>query len=227
MKYPDIRSEKFAEFIGVILGDGSIGIYKSKNPNRNSTQYRIKISTNSIDDIEYASYLEELIYTLFGLRACLKIRKNEHTADILLFKKELVQFLVGKVGLKTAPKIGRVEIPESYLGNNLELNVLRGLFDTDGCLVITDNNGTTYPRLELKMIKSPMQRQVIEILKRHGFNLKLYPQDKDSRVVKLQLNGLAQLYRWLSLIGFSNKKHSNKAVRFLNINTQINMTTAR
>ena len=53
--------------------------------------------------------------------------------------------------------------------NNLALKVLRGYMDTDGCVVIFNNNGTKYPRLEMKVCPSPMQNQFIEILKKHHF----------------------------------------------------------
>jgi intein/homing endonuclease len=57
------------------------------------------------------------------------------TVDILIFSKNLVEYLVKHVGLKLGPKRNRAESPNWVLHHGLELHALRGLFDTDGCLV--------------------------------------------------------------------------------------------
>src|SRR3989338_3777370 len=173
MNFPYIFNNKFAEFVGILLGDGSIGIY--------GTQHRVKITINSVDDLEYAHYVSNLIDSLFEVSPLMRFRKNEQTLDILLFNKGLVNFLTQNVGLRTAPKFERATIPNGFLNTDLELFVLRGLFDTDGCVVITNNNGTIYPRLELKIIKSPMRQQVVDILRRNGFRFILSPHNSDAR----------------------------------------------
>lgn len=213
MKRPNVYSKKFAEFVGVLLGDGSIGEYIWRRNNITKTQHRIKISTNSVADREYIKYLEKLIKDLFDIKPHVKKRKNELTCDLLIFNKELFKFLTKNVKLIKAPKKNRAAIPSQYMNTERELDVLRGYFDTDGCVVITNNNGTTYPRLEFKVSASPMRNQFIEILSRRGYRVVL-SNSKDN-VTRIQLNGKAQLKKWVNEIGFSNKKHMRKTAKVI------------
>jgi hypothetical protein len=86
---------------------------------------------------------------------------------------------------------------------------LRGCFDTDVSLVLTNNNGILYPRLEIKVCQSPMQNQIIKILKMNGFGLGIY--NLGSGAVRIQMNGKNQLKKWVNGVGFSNPKHYCKA----------------
>ena len=82
--------------------------------------------------------------------------------------------------------------------------VLRGYFDTDGCVAITNNNGTIYPRLEMKIMPSPMKQQLQELLNMYGFKYGVYEIGRGE--VRIQMNGKKQLEKWKKEIGFSNKK---------------------
>ena len=90
---------------------------------------------------------------------------------------------------------------------------LRGYFYTDGCLVTANNNGILYPKLEMKICPSPMQKQFISILNKYSFRLGIYKIGKNK--VRIQLNGLTQLEKWNNLVGFSNNKHLAKLERFV------------
>ena len=208
MNLTKIDDIKIAELVGIILGDG----YISLNP-KNKSSSRLKISFNSRDDSNYIFYVKNLLKEVFGSEPILKFRKNENTADLFIFKKDIINYLINKVGLKLSPKWNNATIPYNFLGNELDLRVLRGYFDTDGCLVTTNNNGCIYPRLEMKVSPSPMQNQFISILKKHNFKFGVYKIGKGK--IRIQLNGKIQLKRWKKLVGFSNKKHLDKINRFL------------
>ena len=208
MKLPSLRDKRLAEFVGILLGDGSIGIYRCKNGNRTTTQYRVKISLNSKDELIYASFIENLLEKLFGIRPFRSIRKNENTLDLLIFGRTFVNFLMNVIGLSLSPKKDNAIIPKFYMRNKLELSILRGYFDTDGCVAIVNNNGTLYPRLEMKICRSPMQSQFIEILERNNFRFGAYVIDNDN--IRVQLNGLKELKKWNELVGFSNSKNSER-----------------
>jgi len=96
--------------------------------------------------------------------------------------------------------------------------VLRGYFDTDGCVVSmkrTDRkNQEIYPCLEMKTSPSPMQKQFIYLLNLYNFRFCKYPIEKKGRI-HFRLNGKKQLQKWVNLIGFSNPKHLQKARVFL------------
>ncbi len=163
MKKPDMKDPKLSEFVGILLGDGSIGVYDCKRQKGTSTQHKVQISCNSADDYEYLYYI----------------------------KPELVYLLTSTVGLKLSPKWDRAAIPSKYLNRSLGKRILRGCFDTDGSLVLTDNNGTLYPRLEMKISPSPMQKQIIDLLTDLEFNFGSYDIGKGK--VRIQMNGNLEL----------------------------------
>jgi len=193
--------KKLAELIGIILGDGSINIYPKIN------HYRIKITLDSINDKTYSSYIRDLIRDIFKESPIIKLRKNENSVDLLLFKRKMIRYLL-EIGLKKSPKWNRAIIPPQFLTRKLEKYVLRGYFDTDGSVVLANNNGIVYPRLEMKICPSPMQDQFIGILKRNNFKFGVYQIGKGE--VRIQLNGVSELKKWERLIGFSNEKHLHK-----------------
>jgi len=199
-------NSKVAEFVGILLGDGSI----SKRTN-NKGQNRIKISFDSREK-QYIGYVSDLVENIFGLKPILKYRKNENTADLFLFKKECLNKILD-LGVKLSPKRNNALIPGDFVGNALELDVLRGYFDTDGSVVITNNNGVIYPRLEMKVCPSPMQKQFSEILRRRGFRFGFYNCGNGEK--RIQMNGKKQLEKWTKRIGFHNSKHITKANRIL------------
>lgn len=191
--------ENLSEFIGIMLGNGYFD------------DIRIKITFNS-NDLDYIHYVKNLINKLFNTYPILKFRKNENTADLFIFKRDIIKELKNK-GLILSPKWNRAIIPQSYLKHDLK--VLRGYFDTDGSLVTTKNNGTMYPRLEMKISPSPMQSQFIDILNKYNFRFGVYNIGKGK--VRIQINGKIQLKKWCNIVGFSNFKHLSKAKLFVEI----------
>tara|TARA_Y100000294_G_scaffold146542_1_gene142137 strand:- start:2731 stop:3339 length:609 start_codon:yes stop_codon:yes gene_type:complete len=196
-------NSKIAELVGILLGDGYID-RKSK---------RIKISFNSRDDKEYLFYVKQLIREIFDIDPIIKFRTNENTAELFIFNKKITEFLTQKIGLKFSPKWSNAVIPKEFTSKNLSRHVIRGYFDTDGCLVTTNNNGTIYPRLEMKICPSPMQNQFIDILNKYDFKFGIYQIGRGK--VRIQLNGKNQLKKWIKLIYFSNQKHMDKIKRFI------------
>ena len=199
-------TSELAEFIGILLGDGSLSIYNSgRRP-----YYRLKISFHS-EDLGYINLVFKLIQDLFDEKPIFKTRKNENTVDLFIFKRNIINYLLD-LGLKKSPKWNRAIIPKSFLNREFGKFVLRGYFDTDGSLVVANNNGTIYPRLEMKISPSPMQKQFIQLLKIYGFNFGVYQIGRSK--VRIQMNGKTELRKWVKLIGFSNIKHLNKYQKF-------------
>jgi len=197
MKFPKKNNFKLAEFVGILLGDGSISI----------RQYRIQITLNK-NEIKYAFYISKLIIELFGFKPKIKFRKNENTLDIQVFSKQVVEFLIYEIGLVSAPKWNRAILPKIYIDSKLGKYVLRGYFDTDGSVVITNNNGTIYPRLEMKICPSPMKNSLIEILRRRKFRFGEYTIENNR--TRIQMNGKSQLQKWLKEIGIKNPNYLEK-----------------
>ena len=47
MKFPKLYDKKLTEFIGILLRDGSMGIYKSIVKNQVKTQYKVQVTLDS------------------------------------------------------------------------------------------------------------------------------------------------------------------------------------
>jgi len=197
----------FAELIGILLGDGSIGIY--------GKQHRVQV-TSDIKEKAYSMHIISLMKRLFDVNPLYRVRKNKDAGEVFVFSKEFLLFLM-ETGMRLAPKWGRAEIPPPFLSDELDRHVLRGYFDTDGSVVITNNNGIIYPRLEAKISPSPMQKQLIEILKRNKFRVKI--QEIGKGKIRFRLNGIHQLKEWYDKVGFSNPRYLKRANLFLNQKT--------
>ncbi|MEF8880672.1 MAG: LAGLIDADG family homing endonuclease [Candidatus Nanohaloarchaea archaeon] len=211
MKSPELVDKRLAEFVGIMLGDGSVGEYECSDGSGNIKIQRVVKVTISKDEQDYADHISDLYQDLFGIEPRRHEKDDENTLDIRCFRKDLFEFMTEEVGLKTAPKKGRAVIPEKYISNDLSNHMLRGLFDTDGSLVLTDNNGTLYPRLEIKISECPMQDQVTELLEEKGFRFGSY--DCGNGKIRIQMNGKGQLQKWQEEIGFNNQRHLSKLER--------------
>jgi len=86
--------------------------------------------------------------------------------------------------------------------------------DTDGCVCAVNNNGTRYPRIEMKISPAPMQSQLIGILRRNGFKPQINKMEKGK--ARVALSGLKKLALWKNEIGFSNQRNELVARSFLN-----------
>ncbi|MFH0701275.1 MAG: LAGLIDADG family homing endonuclease [Candidatus Woesearchaeota archaeon] len=89
--------------------------------------------------------------------------------------------------------------------------VIMGYFATDGCLVITNNNGTEYPRIEFSSISKPLLEQVKDYLNSKKIEGKIYlshkAKGKWNNLYRLQINGKNKLISFENNIGLLNPKH--------------------
>lgn len=197
-------NKELAEFVEIMLGDGYINFPK---------QPRVKITFNSIVDKEYLVFVKNLLSTLFQVRIIEGQRKTKNATDLFIFNRNAIRTIINEIQLIPSPKWNRAIIPGWVFEHGLEKFVLRGYFDTDGCVVTTNNNGLRYPRLEMKVSPSPMQEQFISILQKFDFYFGVYNIGKGK--VRIQMNGKKELRKWNELIGFSNPKHQKKCNSFL------------
>ena len=198
--------DKLAELIGILLGDGSINVYQRRD--RPGKQYRVKITLNSEKDREYAGYVSGLFRDVFGEIPRKYFRKGEKTLDLIIRKRKVVQALV-QHGMVQSPKWGRARIPQKFLEKRLARFVLRGYMDTDGCITVFDNNGTEYPRIEMKVCPSPMQKQLVHAITSFGIEPRVNPLDRGK--IRIMIAGRKKLIMWKKEIGFSNPRNGKIA----------------
>lgn len=188
-------SVKLAEFVGIMIGDGGI------------TPAQVIVSLNSIDDLDYSRFVSKLEYQLFGTRPKINFHKKFQLLRVIISRVELVRFCK-EIGLHVGNKLKQgldmpLWIKESH---EFKKACLRGLFDTDGCLVIHKYrvNGKlyTYKKLNFSSASPPLIKSTIKILGELGFCPRLSRNGRN-----IWIDGQKEVKRYLGLIGSSNPKH--------------------
>ena len=200
--------KKIAEFIGIMLGDGNIGIYKIKR----GKLHQLKVTLDSRNK-EYTDYVKDLMKEVIGIEPKIFYKKKENAVDIKIYRKEGVIYAIKDLGLKISPKWENAKIPDKYCKGKLGLLVLKGLFDTDGSITIFRNNGIIYPRIEIRISPSPMQQQFIDILNENGIRYTIQKLERGK--IKLRISGEKELKKWFDKIGSSNQLYKERAKQFL------------
>lgn len=198
-----IINEELAELVGILLGDRSLSKYKNKN---GSNHCRVQITFHS-EQFNYILYVSHLCQKVLGFRGTIRKRKGQKCTDIRIIREKILNTLL-ELGMVLSPKWNKAVIPEQFLNKQLGKYILRGYFDSDGSVVLANNNGILYPRLEMKISPSPMQNQFRELLELYDFNYGW--QDIGKGKIRVQMNGLAALAAWKNIIGFSNKYYLDR-----------------
>tara|TARA_Y100000310_G_C20659830_1_gene804099 strand:- start:31 stop:873 length:843 start_codon:yes stop_codon:yes gene_type:complete len=191
------RGKEFAEFIGIMLGDGNIY--------RNSV--RITLSS---EEVTYRKYVVCLFEKLFDLQLKEYRYKKCKTVQLYAYNKSL-RVLLEKHGLGQGNKVKRnIRVP-SWIRNSkvFSKHCIRGMIDTDG--------NVHYHKRDKQMYVS---------FKNHAPNL-LKDLQKMAKYYNLHFvrNNLyaISLYRkcdvrnYIKEVGFSNEKHLKKVRTFLGL----------
>lgn len=195
-------SEELAEFVGIILGDGSI------------TDYQVTVSLNSKREREYASFIEGLIYTLFQVPITRRYRSyenHESSIDLVVSRVALVRFCIEKLGLMKGNKVRhQVGVPvwikrsRKYL-----LACVRGLVDTDGSIYLhrykVNGKWYTYPKLSFANRSIPLLQFMSSALRTFDMNPRLTKNKEDVR-----LDSKKDMQSYFTLIGSHNPWHLKK-----------------
>lgn len=191
-------SAKLAEFVGIMLGDGSI------------TKYQVRITHHRYDDRSHTKFVIQLLKNLFAVEASIIPRKDALAEDISISRIELVNFCVSKLGLVPGHKIRhKIDIPD-WIKKNVPYSIacLRGLVDTDGCVVIhkykINNKQYTYKKLMFTSRSEPLRESVYNIL--HSLDLK----PRMSRKYDVWLDSKESVSGYFTLVGSNNSKHLNR-----------------
>jgi len=117
---PDIKTEKLAEFFGIMFGDGHLAPY----------QVMVTLGTK---EILYVQYVSRLLRYLFGVTPKIGIRRNGYR-DVYIGSVDLVEWLKGE-GLVHNKVALQVCLPNwLFTKKEFLIGFLRGFFDTDGSI---------------------------------------------------------------------------------------------
>ena len=187
------RSLELAEFIGIIMGDGSI------------SEYQVVITLHHIDDLEYAAFVVRLIKKLFKVTPRVYHSQKNSVNDIVVSRKELVHFL-HTLGLPIGNKVKQqFDIPEWIKRDRkLATACVRGLVDTDGCIFLhryrVKGRWYAYKKLSFTSASEPLRQSVYDLLKKFDFHPRLNGKD-------VRLNRIEDMRRYFSLVSTHNPKH--------------------
>lgn len=135
-----------AEEVGIHIGDDTMNFYLNKGKNKGFFQLRGHIED---DKKYYQSYLKKMYYRIFNIKISLRRMKKDGVWGFQLWSDELVKFKKS-IGLPLGKKLD-IKIPKFFFRNKkLRLNVIRGIFDTDGCIYLERKGGKLYPRIEIR-----------------------------------------------------------------------------
>jgi len=195
------RLADLAEFIGIILGDGNI------------SKKQICVTLNLKEEQDYASYVSDLISSLFGIKAPVFHYENKGACRVIASSVNAVEYL-SSVGLPPGKRIDRENNVPSWIRNRRELvpPFLRGLMDTEGSFYSYTHKvyGRFYTNAGLCFTNysKELYDYVFWILKSMGFN----PKKGKNRVY---LHRRKEIDRYFREIRTNNTKHLKRYNNFL------------
>lgn len=196
-----ISNIDLAKFIGILIGDGCLSYCSKKG--------FIVVTCNIFDDQEFFNLVViPILEKLRGRKVHYRKRPKYGKIEINFPDANLFSY-IKSFGFPIGKK-KNIKIPNFFLRSKLENYVVAGIFATDGSLVITNNNGILYPRVEFRSISIPLLQQIKDILEKNGMRGGLY-----KKFTRLQFNGKHNLEIFINKIGFLNPKHHRKYKKWL------------
>jgi len=198
-------NHELLEFYGILIGDGCI----CKFMNKGRLHYAIRVDGNSLTDCQYYyNHLKPLIQKIINREVKVKFRKIGNCILISFEYKDFAIFLNNSFGFPFGKK-GEILINNKFIENQEYLvDILRGLFDTDGCLYFTKNNSEEryYPIIEISTHSNALLNQLYKVLIGLKFKVKI-SHFKDS----VKLHGKENLIKFMKFIG---SNHPDKISKF-------------
>ncbi len=191
--------EQLSELTGIILGDGGL------------SKYQLVVTLNSEDDREYKNYVSRLINKKFGVKPKEYFDKKARAVNLVVSRKLLIDYLVGKIGLVRGNKTkNQISVPEWITDSpTLSKKCVRGLIDTDGSVVIHryDVNKKTYSYRKIDFVSAskPLVDFVFLTLLDSGIKARMF---KDRHV---WIDSIESVKKYFDIIGSSNPKHLMRA----------------
>ncbi|MDA4115360.1 MAG: hypothetical protein OK442_02245 [Thaumarchaeota archaeon] len=120
-------SQKFAYFLGVLLGDGSVG--SARVP-------LIYLVGDLVEERGFYDYvLIPLISALFNISPYSYVRKGKSAYAVHFKSKRLVEYLVSQLDFPCGDVRKCLPRPMAFFPEGIRLAFVRGLFDADGSIV--------------------------------------------------------------------------------------------
>lgn len=193
-------STKLAEFIGIMIGDGSIG------------RYQISVTLDARTDVEYASYVGRLARRLFGIAATTTVREKQGCIVLKISSIELSAYLIS-LGLPLGNKVAQAIAMPQWISDDLAYATacVRGVFDTDGSVFQEIHRVKearyAYPRAAFVSASPPLLLGVHGTLCRLGVRAKI-------RSRRVSIERFTDIEKYFRIVGSSNPKHLRRYAQF-------------
>lgn len=195
IKIPE-KNENLAEFVGIMLGDGSIFV------NRDVSQ--VRIHGDLLQEKSFMqSFISNLVTSLFGIRPLIRLIPEYGEINACVNSVNLVRFLTS-IGLISGHKIqNQVSIPKWILKSQSLLTAcVRGLIDTDGSVFRMSKKDSDNPRIEFKNFNN----KLLEDTRKSFIELGFHP-SQITTGNHFFISRLEEVRRYSEEIKFHNVKH--------------------
>lgn len=210
-------SPELAEFVGIMFGDGSLFIDKKYS-------YRISVHLNLIKDYEYSKHVRRMFFNIFNKELVEDRYEYKSSLDLRTYSKQILFFLhttlnvhIGKKQLTSIPIC--ITSDKKYL-----ICFLRGLFDTDGCVVISKRNKSRPITLKICTAHNKFAKSIHNSLNVLCIKSNIYSKtDKyGNKGYDISITGINAL-NFVDLIGSNNPRNLIKLEKYgaTGIRTQI------
>lgn len=194
---PRNYSTELAEWVGIVLGDGSL-----------TSRGQAHITLNLTKDASYRIFVSNLGKKLFGEIPRVIYRTKENTSVTYYSGVKLIEYLIN-IGLKIGNKVKQqVDVPDWVKENDAFCtSCLRGLIDTDGCIgthsYFVNGKRYTYKNLVFANRSIPLVNFVHAHLNKLGLGSKIADKLETKYV---WLYNYSQTKRYLDIVGTHNSR---------------------
>lgn len=210
---PNQLNVELAELIGIIIGDGHVGKYKTKT----ATHYTIEIDGNIKEKEYYQNYINSLIEKNFNIRFNTRIREEKNSITLRLNSKAIYYFL--SEIFKIPQRKNKIKIPKIILKSNKKIKkaFIRGVADTDFSFTIKKS---TYPVIQGASKSEELIIQISDLLNelniKNNTQKEKTPKNKSGKSFisyRIYINGHERTNKFIKEIGFSSSKRKNERAR--------------
>ena len=142
----------------------------------------------------------------FNLNPYIYCSKKENIRSLIITNRPFFEALV-KLGFPVGKKGQKLKIPNKILKLPWDIKkyLIRGIFDTDGCIVARKDENYKYPCIIISSHSKPLIKQLYYLLRS-----KEYPFWITKHKSEIRMRGIKNVKRWMSDIGCSNLRHKYK-----------------
>ena len=202
---------EIAEICGAFIGDGWVetrgnAIYITGHPKEDKEYFDNNLSPLFSKNFQKVSPRAYSYWGVYGFG---------------LYKKEVINRII-ELGMQKGNKASTVKFPKwAFSSKKIMKSILRGLFDTDGCVSCEKNYSLKNPKYHTKIkihivsISPNLIKEANKILNKleiKNFIKKPYQQKQKNCKLshRIVIDGGINVDKWFKLIGSSNPKHITK-----------------